>query len=1207
MNMPRMIVPILLAALAAAVTGAEPKLTRIVTNPFGPEFKAYTPVYVRSLKDPGAVIVRIETGDIAGKGIEEKVQARLKQAYGLEFPIVEAEKAPATGKTFLLPGRNNSNMLLRRLAATWAVVGLPVGSELRVWPAILNWPAGAVYLGGMTEKDILASTEKLVKAFPDPTRLTVHFAPDNGRPAVGMRDALGFAAADLKSTSYTEKEIQEAAAAVRDHLTNQKDMLPHQSVISAHFGKAFRRFTLAADPSAARAFAEMQKVYLELYNVGRNDRNTPPSFTFCQYIWFLEQIELSPAFTAGDRARAAELVRNVIEDCMNYYEMSEPMKNYAAGKRPYYTNHPIFASRTVWTAADYLERHYKLPAAAYWKAVAANAVAGIEPHPIGPEDSASYQHICYRLFTEFALASGLYGMDFFRSPKFQEYVRYLKAQYSPLLFTSGHGDNNPIGGVGGLHMMAYCYDIFGDEEAFAILCMVDRILPGGWAGALARSYGASGKLHPKFSHDFDGLQTFKMDEFRLTRRNKLKYSRPVLDKGYFRSGWEPTADFLCISGVATAPHGHFDVNDILRYSRGQHIWLTEGDYIRVHPEEHNTLALRANGRHVRPGADERGSLAQIVAEQSTPDRKVAALELLAEEYGPTDWRRIVAGEMLNGFWVIDEITAREPADLQADFRWRTLGDMAFDGQNTVTVKQRPSDEPDDPTDFFVAGASPAELVLSSQLDSGHGNYPGGYYINYKYADRFTRVMKFRRTAKLDAKGVLRQAVFMGHRKLPVRQLGAAAWAAGTEYLALAGNHTGNGIEFTGERLYVFPSGVIGRGVKSVKIGNWSKVFAKPTDFALNERVALPDFAEAAETRVAPPAPLPAKKMSGKTFELPAAVSALAAGPDGFGAGCEDGSFHVVSPDGKVRWTATAPGPVETVCGFRDGRAVYWAAARGPANIRDRQQPGTLHVYDASGKLLWQKKYTAYHSKPGLAVTLFPAKLTREGGPALVAGLSGWHYEAYRAADGKLLWKRTIYHGATAGAAGDMDGDGLDEVCAGSEYYWHWTLKSNGQRLFNRTAPPWDYATAAVDLDGDGKTEFLCGRSDSKIYPIALDKHPLAKAVPLNAGGLAVGIFPIGKKGDFVVAAENGRILWADGKFAVKRTLDLPGGISSFAQGKGGLYAACRDGHVYRIDNGKAAGRISAKIDPASIRPARVAANESGAAVSAGTKLILVKP
>ena len=533
--------------------------------------------------------------------------------------------------------------------------------------------------------------------------------------------------------------------------------------------------------------------------------------------------------------------------------------------------------------------------------------------------------------------------------------------------------------------------------------------------------------------------------------------------------------------------------------------------------------------------------------------------------------------------------------------------MAFDGQNTVTVKQRPSDEKDDPTEFFVAGASPATLELSSQLDSGHGNYPGGYYVNYKYADRYTRVMKFRRTAKLDAKGVLRQAVFMGHRKLPVRQLGAAAWAAGTEYLALAGNHAGNGIEFTGERLYVFPAGVIGRGVKSVKIGNWSKTFAKPTDFALNEHVALPDFSKVAETRVVPPAPLPAKEMTGKTLELPAAVSALAAGPDGFGTGCEDGSFHVVSPDGKVRWTATAPGPVETVCGFRDGKAVYWVAARGPANIRDRQQPGTLHVYDASGKVLWQKKYTAYHSKPGLAVTLFPAKLTREGGLSLVAGLSGWHYEAYRAADGKLLWKRTIYHGATADAAGDMDGDGLDEVCAGSEYYWHWTLKSNGQRLLNRTAPPWDYATAAVDLDGDGKTEFLCGRSNSKIYPIAPDKHPLAKAAPLNAGGLAVGIFPLGKKGDFVVATENGRILWADGKFNVKRTLDLPGGITSFAQGRGCLYAACRDGYVYRIGNGKAAGRIAAQTDPASIRPARVAANDLGAAVSAGTKLILVKP
>jgi len=51
----------------------------------------------------------------------------------------------------------------------------------------------------------------------------------------------------------------------------------------------------------------------------------------------------------------------------------------------------------------------------------------------------------------------------------------------------------------------------------------------------------------------------------------------------------------------------------------------------------------------------------------------------------------------------------------------------------------------------------------------------------------------------------------------------------------------------------------------------------------------------------------------------------------------------------------------------------------------------------------------------------------------------------------------------------------------------------------------------------------------------------------------------------------------------------------------------RDGYVYRIENGKAAGRVAAQADPASIRPARVAAGELGAAAAAGTKFILLKP
>ena len=106
--------------LAVQAAGAEKKLTRIVTKPFGKEFKAYEPVRVRSLKSPGAVIVRIENGIFKNTGLEEKVQAKLQKAYGMTLPVMGATEAVASGKTMFLIGSNNANLPILRLVGTWA-------------------------------------------------------------------------------------------------------------------------------------------------------------------------------------------------------------------------------------------------------------------------------------------------------------------------------------------------------------------------------------------------------------------------------------------------------------------------------------------------------------------------------------------------------------------------------------------------------------------------------------------------------------------------------------------------------------------------------------------------------------------------------------------------------------------------------------------------------------------------------------------------------------------------------------------------------------------------------------------------------------------------------------------------------------------------------------------------------------------------------
>lgn len=115
------------------------------------------------------------------------------------------------------------------------------------------------------------------------------------------------------------------------------------------------------------------------------------------------------------------------------------------------------------------------------------------------------------------------------------------------------------------------------------------------------------------------------------------------------------------------------------------------------------------------------------------------------------------------------------------------------------------------------------------------------------------------------------------------------------------------------------------------------------------------------------------------------------------------------------------------------------------------------------------------SATGTVRTVFPVRFA-DGGWALAAGSEAWRYHVF-SPEGRELWRRQVYHGATVGLAADLDGDGNDEIVAGNEYYYHLIFDRNGRELDRKTTAPWIYSAVAADLDGDGRAEAVTGRSD----------------------------------------------------------------------------------------------------------------------------------
>ncbi len=495
--------------------------------------------------------------------------------------------------------------------------------------------------------------------------------------------------------------------------------------------------------------------------------------------------------------------------------------------------------------------------------------------------------------------------------------------------------------------------------------------------------------------------------------------------------------------------------------------------------------------------------------------------------------------------------------------------------------------------FVIVNADGARLKLTGSFDYGHGS-DKGYYAHYPYADKITRVLTQVKAGRLAAgdsfvlANLFRTSQGADPLRVDLQPLREGAWVVGgaSKGLVGLGSQSVPGGRIDAALFLLTPRGLVAAGARRIALldARWdsdtpcsvSVDFVAHTVEPEDRRQALAALAKLRPDRVAAvldklrsqarPAPPPAPVIRPKaptidvawSQRLPAPVTALATDKELILAGAEAGQIALLDARGKIRWQRELKSRVRSVAfAHLTGDQIACLVGTHDGHVRALRA--------ASGEPLWSYACEPYHGRSGSVGTLFAADLDGDGSDEVVAGSDNWHYHGL-SSGGKLLWRTETVHASTVGCAADLTGDGRDDVVAGTEYYWPRLLDSTGRQIGRFSGGPVTTAVAAFDLDGDGKAEPVIGMDDCFVRLAQVRGGFVWSA---NVGGSPTAIRPLDVTGDgqpeVICASEAFGVyaLSAQGKQLWRA--QLPEAVTGLAVVGDRLTAACDDGRVYVLD------------------------------------------
>lgn len=580
----------------------------------------------------------------------KRLAAAVKAGCGVEPPIVPAAQVTdemLRTKHVIALGVFATNPVCEKLylrqmiRADW---GWPTGAQSFELRTVHNpWLTGTnvVTVGSVTPAGLQAGTERLIALIGAAKGGTLG-------PIIEVGDEKKLASPDATAVAVYARQIDDE---------------PSSRTMGAVAANYADDYWLSGDPAWARLFLRAMRRLDALYAA----EGAADDVRTCQQIFQqLDRIEEGPAFSDADRQELTDIFDRFAGRLTYAKQMFQP------SAEPHGNN---WNATGAAFAGMYLSRGY--PDLELGQRLIKNLDVYYAPNMTAwkvNEDCPGYGDIT--LTGNYLWALHRPVASYFQSGAFRRAVDYDLLISTPFGSVSGFGDGAGLGTylVSSYPLAAWLYkdgrylwwwDQRGGAKVFG--WVPPEVLP---------------RLPPE---DLVGLRRAPLDRWIYDRRAyERERTFPIeqcFDKATFRSGLEPTASYLCLSGFGYGFHSHPDANAIINYSAQGQTFLFDDGYMIPSLSEHNTITVLKDG-----WAGHIPELSQLRAEARFGTGGILVSRLSG--YNGVDWDRCLISPGGRYTLVIDDLTAAAPGRYNFQCIWRTLGQADLHGRRWVSQREK---------------------------------------------------------------------------------------------------------------------------------------------------------------------------------------------------------------------------------------------------------------------------------------------------------------------------------------------------------------------------------------------------------------------------------------------------------------------------------------------------------------------------------------
>jgi len=588
------------------------------------------------------------------------------------------------------------------------------------------------------------------------------------------------------------------------------------------------------------------------------------------------------------------------------------------------------------------------------------------------------------------------------------------------------------------------------------------------------------------------------EELGITKHEIIIPYEKTFDKISFRTNFKEESDYLLIDGISNGGHRHFDGNAIIQLTSCGRIWLADSDYMKSPTKFHNSVLVFKNGfSSLIP------SYARLDHVSDMKNMGISVSSML--NYSGVNWRRSVLWVKEKYFIVADRLKALEDADY--DFRciWRSIGDVLFDERSqTMTIRQGSEIFHIKPANCLKAKldlrliSEPFRWANWNEYQYGsedvkvfeeniHATMKKGNiitYINLLHSESKSPDLKIERVSEnavriKDGKNVAivgfngsdlncndifetdalcyfiedEKITFFGMKKARLEDLKITAEDLVDVELSVREGLTGvivptvrTKIEIRHGEKILWENNNLSSEINIEKKDNMGVQVALSIYRAMKkllEDIEDPpdlEYQKESPTDILKPIqlkPIWLLKLKEKITCATLSVPNHATPEEILIVGSESGRVYAVE-EGSIKWIFETSGRINCL----DADDIL---GNGRDEIIIASDDHHVYLIDSVGKLVWKRELPFYMHEPTVEV-VFSADFGLDRGKCVVAGGANSHFFAYNP-NGEELWRYEVIHNSTTGMAVDLNGDGVDEVVAGTIWWpWH-CLDKNGKRVW----------------------------------------------------------------------------------------------------------------------------------------------------------------